>query len=93
MLSHLKPGIAGAEGTDCFVMTVQATKPKAAAKPKTTKPKAKTAAKPKKVRLDRTSADLQAVEHCCCPTCSNSDRAQCAQLCCVLREAVTHIMY
>lgn len=28
---------------------VQATKPKAAAKPKTTKPKAKTAAKPKKV--------------------------------------------
>ena len=29
---------------------VQATKPKAAAKPKATKPKAKTAAKPKKVR-------------------------------------------
>ena len=32
------------------MLGVQATKPKAAAKPKTTKPKAKTAAKPKKVR-------------------------------------------
>ena len=30
---------------------MQVTKPKAAAKPKTTKPKAKAAAKPKKVRL------------------------------------------
>ena len=77
MLFHLKPRIVRAEGMNSFVLTVQATKPKAAAKPKTTKPKAKTAAKPKKVRLViRVSADLQAIGHYCCPTCSNSDRQQ-----------------
>ena len=73
---HLKSRIVRAEGMNSFVLTVQATKPKAAAKPK-----AKTAAKPKKVLLLGTLADLQAVRHCCCPTCSNSDRRQCAQLC------------
>ena len=87
LLFNLKPRIVRAEGMNSFVLTVQATKPKAAAKPKTTKPKAKTAAKPKKVRLVRTLADLQAVRHCCCSTCSNSDRRQCALLCHVLREA------
>ena len=58
LFHHAQDWIAGAEGKNGFVLTVQATKPKTAAKPKTTKPKAKTAAKPKKVRLVRTSADL-----------------------------------
>ena len=42
---------------------MQATKPKAAAKPKTTKPKVKAAAKPKKVHHYLPSVDISSSSH------------------------------
>jgi len=44
-------------------LVVQATKPKAAAKPKTTKPKVKAAAKPKKVHHYLPSVDISSSSH------------------------------
>lgn len=61
MPHRLKLRIVRAGDINGPVLIVQATKPK------TTKPKAKTAAKPKKVRLVWTLPGVQAVGHCCCP--------------------------